>query len=298
MSRHKLSYCVIVPNYWAEAKRKTQIAGKAPMLVRRFGWSDLSEEDAALMAQERLDDACARLQGGEQIQRAEYKRPYNGAAGMPIREEILDRVGDSVITRNTYGARCLNTPNLLFADIDFEFVRAPSIFPRFLQALFPSRTADPLAYSRKQLELFIQRNPAWNLRIYRSPAGLRIMATHAPMDPRSPEVVAFFSAIQADQLYVHMCKNQNCFRARLTAKPWRIGIDRHMPPRPGIWPVHPSRLEERTQWVTHYERQAANYAACHFIESIGSGKVDFQLRRTMELHDSESRATRTNLKIA
>lgn len=250
------------------------------------------------MAQERLDDACARLQSGEKIPHAEYKRPYNGAAGIPIREEVLERIGDTVITRNTYGARCLNTPNLLFADIDFEFVRPKSVLPRFLQSLFSLRAADPFAQSREQLQLFIAKNPSWNLRIYRSPAGLRIMATHAPFDPRSAETADFFSAIQVDSLYALMCKNQNCFRARLTAKPWRIGIEKHMPPRPGIWPVNPLRLPERTRWVSYYEKQAANYAACHFIESIGSGKTDFQLRRTIELHDSQSQALNSKLKLA
>jgi len=36
---------------------------------------------------------------------------------VPIREEIVSRHGDTIITRNSYGARCLNTPNALFADI-------------------------------------------------------------------------------------------------------------------------------------------------------------------------------------
>jgi hypothetical protein len=39
--------------------------------------------------------------------------PYNGAAGVPIREEIVGRHGETVITRNSYGARCLNMPNVL-----------------------------------------------------------------------------------------------------------------------------------------------------------------------------------------
>lgn len=37
---------------------------------------------------------------------------------MPIREEIIGRAGDAVITRNGYGACCLNVPNVLFGDVD------------------------------------------------------------------------------------------------------------------------------------------------------------------------------------
>jgi hypothetical protein len=48
----------------------------------------------------------------------EPKVPYNGAVGVPIREEILARYGAAVITRNSHGARCLNTPDILFADVD------------------------------------------------------------------------------------------------------------------------------------------------------------------------------------
>ena len=37
-----------------------------------------------------------------------------GGIGLPIREEVLARNGDDVITRNSYGARCLNEPDVLF----------------------------------------------------------------------------------------------------------------------------------------------------------------------------------------
>lgn len=46
--------------------------------------------------------------------------PYNGAEGVPIREEIVEVHGTTIITRNAYGAGCLNTPDVLFVDLDFE----------------------------------------------------------------------------------------------------------------------------------------------------------------------------------
>ena len=39
------------------------------------------------------------------------------------------------------------------------------------------------------------------------------------------------SAIGADPIYVQMCLRQHCFRARVSSKPWRIGIGQHLRPR-------------------------------------------------------------------
>lgn len=51
--------------------------------------------------------------------RRELRSNY-GTHGVPIREQIVERHDDMIITRNSYGALCLNTPDVLFADMDFE----------------------------------------------------------------------------------------------------------------------------------------------------------------------------------
>jgi hypothetical protein len=88
-----------------------------------------------------------------------------------------------------------------------------------------------------------------------------------------------------------MCQNQKCFRARLTAKPWRAGIQEHMRPRPGVWPVEGEKLAARTAWVECYERQAQNYSACRYLESAGRGPNHHSVQRVVELHDQLSGAT-------
>jgi hypothetical protein len=266
---------------------------------------------------------------GERLDRREAKVPYNGAGGLPIREEIVAQHGDTIITRNSYGARCLNTPNVLFADIDFP---EPFVAPLgcALVALAASGGVviawlggsqgwalafggllcacvlpivawirwrlRRLEHSDESLALvaivmFAEANPEWNLRVYRTPAGLRLLVTHRPFDPNEPAVQAFFADIGTDPMYVQMCQNQQCFRARLTAKPWRIGIDSHMKPRPGVWPVRPERLAERQAWIAAYEEKAAGYAACEFVEAIGSGIVHSAVAPIVKLHDDLSRAT-------
>jgi hypothetical protein len=318
---------MIVPDYWAEARRQYKRAGKQ-VTVRRYGWSMASQADAQLMAEARADDALQRIVAGESLARLEHKSAYNGADGMPIREEVLARHGEVVITRNAYGARCLNTPDTLFADIDFHpdrgakpallafavlsvgavvagialaswgaalgllfvalLAAAPvaSLFTRLVVAA--GGGAERLA--RKRIADFVAANPAWNLRLYRTPAGFRVLATHQPFEAKAQAVQRFFAQVSADPVYVRMCTNQNCFRARLTAKPWRIGISAHMRPRPGIWPVRPESVAVRNGWIADYEAKAAAFAACRFVESMGSGVVHRAVKAVVDLHDRESGA--------
>jgi hypothetical protein len=326
---------MIVPEYWSEARRQHRSKGKQ-VTVRRFGWSMTSQNEADSLAEERVGEALRLILKGEKLARSEPKVPYNGAEGVPIREEVLERHGEAVITRNSYGAHCLNSPNALFADIDIEhpspFLPGCILFIAFaagsfalgwrfdswvvagvllfLSLIFAWPIANsvlkiivmliggPEQVARRRIERFMERNPDWNLRVYRTPAGFRLLATHQPFIPSSAEVQEFFAAIQADPIYVAMCLNQQCFRARLTAKPWRIGIPSHMRPRPGVWPVAPERMQERTEWIENYEKRAAGFAACSYVDSIGIGTIHPSLRSIVELHDSRSRALATTMDLA
>lgn len=326
---------MIVPDHWAEARRQHKQPGRQ-VTVRRFGWSDTSREEAQAMAERRAEEALARLLAGEPLPRREPKVPYNGAAGVPIREEVLARRGEEVITRNAYGARCLNSPAALFADVDFEqtlgvrkvlaafallFVLAisagwlsgsrgvaialavASLFGALPLARLLERTGVAMQggaeqRARRRLERFVAAHAAWNVRLYRTPAGLRLLATHRPCEATEDEVAAFFEAVGADPMYVRMCRNQRCFRARLTAKPWRIGIAGHLRPRPGVWPVAPVALPRRAAWVADYERRAAGFASCRYLGSVGSGLVHERLQPVVELHDRESRAHAAQVPLA
>lgn len=288
------------------------------------------------MAEQRVEDALHRLLAGERLPRRERKVAYNGAEGVPIREEVLSRHCEEVISRNAYGAHCLNSPRVLFADVDYE---ATSNFRELLAGfstlaaisigaglwlaswkwtlvlLFASMVlAAPMialirramtllrggheAMARKRLTAFLANRPDWNVRIYETPAGLRYMVTHRAFSPAEPEVDAFFQSVSADPLYVRMCKNQQCFRARLTAKPWRIGISDAMRPRPGVWPVQEDKRARRDEWINRYEALAAGFSACRYVDSKGSGKVHVDLSTVVELHDTACRARQSASKLA
>ncbi len=314
---------MIVPAFWAEAVASGRRRGR-PVSVRRFGWSDVGEAEAQARAEERAAAALKRLLAGDKLPRREPKVPYNGADGVPIREEILARHGDAVVTRNSYGAHCLNTPDVLFADVDFA--REPSPLHVLSLAAAGMLAAVPFAIwrgwgcgmylligigipwaswmllaswirmvdlarggaeaaSRARIRRFLQSRPGWRLRVYRTPAGFRVLALHRRFDPLDPEVEACFAALRTDPIYRRMCRHQRCFRARLTPKPWRIGIEAHMKPRPGVWPVRPERKADRARWVAEYESKREAYAACRFVEELGEGPEDPAARAIQILHD-------------
>ncbi len=320
---------MIVPEFWAEA-RLQQPRGKdqKQITVRRFGWSAVSQADADQMAGQRAQEALKRITTGEKLLRRERKIPYNGAEGLPIREEVLSRHGEIVITRNSYGAHCLNTPNVLFADIDFAmepsarwllaytlpllaagilagvWLRSFGIlFVSILVALFLGYSlavgthklligmrGGPERLAKKRIASFVRRHRDWLLRIYQTPAGLRVLVLQRTFKPAEPAVADFFKTLGVDPLYAKMCRNQQCFRARVSPKPWRIGISNHMRPRPGFWPVSAERMADRNAWIGKYETAAARFASCRFLEAQGQGITDPEAAKVRDLHDRLSQA--------
>jgi hypothetical protein len=309
---------MIVPEFWAEAKRRCTINNRT-ISVKRFGWSDTDQQAAQLLADQRLEQAVADLQAGKTINRQEHKTAYNGAEGVPIREEIIARAGDAVITRNGYGARCLNVPDVLFGDVDiyetgpgaglqlsiflvllivsaaivfftgapwfvlFSVVLTPLIAMQFTGKRNQSSALEQTALTR--IENFSKANPSWYMRVYKTPMGFRVLVMHAPFQAHSDEVINFFKSIGVDDIYQKMCLNQNCFRARVSAKPWRIGIAEHLRPGSGIWPVRADKLPQRQAWVNTYEATAEKFAACRFLAEFGSGNTHQKAEQIRDLHD-------------
>jgi hypothetical protein len=323
---------MIIPQYWAEARLQHR-ERKRQVTVRRFGWSDHSLEDAQAHAERRVREAFDRVLAGEALPRRERRVPYNGAEGVPIREEVIERDGETVITRNAYGALCLNTPNVFFADIDFW--PAPgcrsmvltalalglivglvlkaglglswkiSIVAAIASALFLGHglslalrrlltqlRGGDVGEARKRVLAFLAAHPQWRVRLYRTPAGLRVLAVHRLFEPREAETEAAFTAFATDPNYVRMCRNQNCFRARVTPKPWRIGLPRMRPPYAAAWCPEHAQLPLRRAWVADYDLASAGYAACRYLETLGAGQTDAAADHVRQLHDLMCQAER------
>lgn len=328
---------MIIPNFWAEARLQHR-ERKRQITLRRFGWSDRSPEDAQAHADSRVREALDRVLAGEALPRRERRLAYNGAEGVPIREQIVQREGDCVISRNGYGALCLNTPNVLFADIDFD--TSPSMRQLLVvsvllcavacagfgfgldMGLFGALAAGACValalghalsvrlhraklalgggaenIARKRVIAFLAQHPDWRLRVYRTPAGLRLLALHRLFDPREPAVSSAFEALGVDPIYARMCRNQNCFRARVSPKPWRLGLKRLRAPYSAAWRPEHADLPARRAWIADYERASAGFAACHYVETLGQGRVDAAAEQVKRLHDWLCQAER-DLRLA
>ena len=324
----------IVPRYWGEAKaRSTQ--GRRQITVQRFGWSDESEAAAHAHAEARVAEALKELARTGKVRRRDHKVGYNGAEGLPIREEVVAVHGVDVVTRNGYGARCLNTPDVLFADIDFPedetahltrfgfgfwlLVIAAAVFfngpygtligfgiailafgPPIIGALRRRQrrlggTEEERALAR--IASVSEAAPELNLHVYRTPAGLRVIALDGTYDPRGDDARALLEALGADPVYVSMCRNQNCFRARLSPKPWRIDM-RRLPAATSVWPLSARSLAARQTWTTEYEALSENFAACRFLTRYGSERLDPRCGVVRALHDDACKAHDTTREIA
>lgn len=260
-------------------------------------WSDNSQAEAAELARE----AAAKLAQRVLVQGPGAAEHY-GYADRPLREpvlqELLDAGGEltAVVTRNAHGCEVLNTARVLFVDVDLpeskpQAPEAPSLGGLF-KSLFGQSTpqpkaVDPAEAAIAKAEAWARQHPGWNWRIYRTHAGLRLLATHALWEPSDPMCQAAFQATGADPLYRKLCQTQSSFRARLTPKPWRIGVTR----RPEPWPFDGSVAEQRfNNWQRSYEAACRGKATCRFLRGVGSGEVHPGVQPLVELHDQRTLA--------
>ena len=299
--------------------------------VRRFGWSSTSQHDADVHARSRLEEALAVVrEGGPEalrtFARRERKVAYAGADGLPIREEIVEEHPDldTVITRNVYGALCLNTTVAMFVDSDATASRANAVGcatglagaavgavlaktvldVHLLLAVAAGvvafavvgtlvwrlverrrlRFRDLVAWVIQETRTWCANQPDWAVAVYRTPGGVRLLPIHAAFDAGDASTYEFMRAVGVDALYERMCRIQKCFRARVSPKPWSVGVERF--PAGGTWPVvDPDKLAARAEWVRGYARASRGFAACRFVEIVGSGRPDPRVESIRRLHD-------------
>lgn len=274
-----------IPRHWASAA----VDAQPPNAQRSFRvslWrgSHESVEEARRLAESAVRALAARI----------------GAAGWPtqaypypdraLREQILDEHGEAdgraIVTRNGYGAEVLNAARLFTADLDLPHGAGGG--GGLLGRLFgkPSpRDAAEEAF-RERIRAHAAGQPFASFRLYRTAAGLRALRTDTAFDPESDGTRRALEALGSDPMYVRLCRGQGCFRARLTPKPWRIGVRQP----PGRFP-RPAGAERRfAEWLSEYRARSAGHAACRFLDTIGSGRVAAELAPLVKLHDERSGA--------
>ncbi len=225
-------------------------------------WSDISVADAQRDADARALELDRLFASGQRLDRYGY-------SDRPVREEVLEQHPDLAITRNVYGAQILNAANAMFVDIDF---------------------ADDPAREAPALERLRTWSAAHGLatRVYRTAAGLRALVTNQPFDPKSDATATLLHEVGCDPLYVRLCQVQASFRARLTAKPWRIA----MRPPSVRWPFDGPGMAERFEaWLASYESASQAVVACRFVEAIGPAIVAPVIAPVLALHDARACGT-------
>lgn len=284
-------------SYWARATSTTPDTADGTLLeLVAYAGSDDSPATARTRAETLANERATLLRAGEDIGGQPDDYP---ADGVPMREHVVRRLPDgrggplAAITRNHYGCLVLSTARFLIIDVDDTGLQLgqPGVewrgFADFFRNLFrPSPPAPPPLSPRQQLEMrlaaWLQLNPAWNFRLYRTRMGFRLFVTHELLAPDSAATAEVFKAMCADSTYVRMCRRQQCYRARLTPKPWRIGW--HRPPNPFPFDT-PTQQQEQQTWEQEYETRRQPFSVCEWLGEYGSGTVLPELQPLLQLHD-------------
>lgn len=314
---------MLIPYYWAESRLQSKSPGKQ-VTVKRWGWSDISQQDAQAHAEKRAAEAMGRIQSGETLRRRDRTDPYGTEDGVPIREEVVSRHGNVAITRNSYGSLCLNTPDVFFADVDATWegeihlrskgcllillggiavgiwtksvplaigIMMLTLWLTFFITNWINRRRRPAGEAQAKednlnaISQFSATHPEWHVRIYETPAGYRILAMHDVFDPQGAPAKEALQALNSDKRFARLCALQSCFRARVSPKFWRIGYQPEEPLPKSKWPFRPEHLPRRIAWVAGYEALAPQFASCRFIERLGSFQVHPDAEAVRILHD-------------
>lgn len=268
-----------IPRAWTRAEGEAADSEGKRYRLSVWGWGN-DDGEATATAGRRLARVIAYLGGdGEPIDEYEY-------GSLPVREEIVRELpvaGAAVpllITRNRYGALVLNVEDVLILDID---IPPAGGLHRLLVRWGLATDRETAALQR--LRDLVEQQPRLCFRVYRTFAGLRAIEMNQSLAAGSAEAERTMAAVGTDPLYARLCRSQQCFRARLTPKPWRCGSDQP----PGRHPRTDAALRQAfAAWQSRYEAKSAPHAVCALLDTIGRPAAAAANRAVAELHDRET----------
>lgn len=270
-----------VARFWARAQVEEQGYGRGA-----WGGSDASLEEAQAIAEEKARQKVAEVVAADDWSLHHYDYERHDMPE-PIVQDMHDASGDRIaaITINRYGANVLNTARLVFVDVDFpEPSPGPGFVGRLLGRKRPVEDFQGAALSR--LSAWAQEDAARGARVYKTAAGLRYLLTFPAMAPDGQDTSEMMRELGADPLYAKLCQAQGSFRARLSPKPWRIGVS-------GTPKLSYEKLEnpsaEARAWMLKYEDACRGYAVCSLIDEIGQTRPpDDNTARIIAMHDERA----------
>jgi len=258
--------------------RSTQIevAGRFGRTQQITVWGASGEDAEAASADAAA--RAARVKAFFSDRRAEYEY-----ANEYIREDVIEELVDdagallAVVTRNRYGALVLNTERVMFGDIDLP---RENIVLRVCNRL--GRRPRDKRYYLARIRGYQAAHPEHSFVVYETRAGLRFVLAQRESSPDAADVETLFGLLGVDRLYRRLCRSQRCFRARLTAKPWRIGLT----PPPQRFPFAGERERRSFDfWLQQYLERSRNTCAARLLETIGPAARAPSVSQVLALHD-------------
>ncbi|GAB6166063.1 hypothetical protein JCM19992_20630 [Thermostilla marina] len=298
-----------VYRHWHRIEVKVQDPHGRDWWLCEFGWSENAPDDAVRMAEERVQRRRKLLAEGKWPPPRDENRPrpprdYEQYPNRPPREEIVREIAgprgtDAIVTRNSYGALVLCAAELMFVDVDLPQLPAP---PKksWLARLFgdkdlPEDSAESIEHEcLARIRHTLERFRVLNARVYRTAGGFRCAVLDRPMQPDSEESRQLMETMEADPLYVRMCRRQECFRARLTPKPWRCDLE--LPPHSFPF-ASPTAEQSYREWEASYDQGIAGWSVCRLVDTIDDGPVHAGFEPLIGLHDQLTRCD-TNAPLA
>lgn len=251
-----------IPRYWTRVQVELDIDG-TPQPSDFLGSSNTSEADARSVALESAAKAQARINANDGRRSESYE--------VAIREEIVEEITtDAIVTRNRYGAEVLNCARLVMIDVDQAPVRG------LWAQIFGLDKGTPKERMLKRIRdvASVHRDRTLGFRIYETHNGYRVIVTGRNMAPTDPTVYRLFNGMNGDPLYAHLCRRQDCFRARLTPKPSRMRL-KAIRLR---FPYDTETQEALNDWLPEYKARSRDFTVCHLIDVIGSTYVSDVVR--------------------
>ncbi len=259
--------------HWVKESFQIKIDGSIENINILSG-SNISKADASQEAQTKADLIEGRISEGT------HKENYEVAIKEHV-DEVLDE--SNVVTVCRYGAHILNTQQYTILDLDDYPVNFMDIFKSFKNMTKKERIV------HKFLEN-IKRHPKLgnDFRIYETTKGVRVIGK-TYIDPTQKNYSSLMRKLGVDWIYIQLSKKQQCFRARLTPKPYRIKCKT-------IKIRSPLDCETKAyeSWASQYKEHAKDYSVVKLIQTIGQ---DFSYEAAIKLHD-ETCNLRQNYKLA
>lgn len=122
-------------------------------------------------------------------------------------------------------------------------------------------------------------------RIYETVGGLRLIRIDKELEPRSRESVSNHTHVKSDKRYQELCIYQNCYRARLTPKPWRRNNVKVGSERVGV-----AKYFGTCQVIGNYSD--IDFPEYHWGEVLGNTP---KIQNVVSYHDSITRANSNDL---